>query len=72
MKKTDLRFVNWLQALERKLGKINDITSNSLQHEDLDDQEQALLKKLHNTLFWSGEVTFDKQCLDSSKLRVKS
>ena len=68
----DLTFINWLKTLERKIGKINDIVGNSLQHEDLSEQEIALVKKLHDTLFWSGEVTFDKQCLDSSRLKVKS
>ena len=66
----DLTFINWMKTLQRKIGEINDIISDSQQHQDLSEQEVALVKKLHDNLYWSGEITFDDGCVDSSKLHV--
>jgi hypothetical protein len=65
----DLRFINWLRAFERSVGSINTIITDSQQREELHDQQNALVKKLHQ-LYWSGEIRFDAKCLDSSKLKV--
>ncbi|KKL18928.1 hypothetical protein LCGC14_2470650 [marine sediment metagenome] len=67
----DLNFVNWLKALERKLTIVCNIISDAQQHQDLSHQETLLVKKLHDKLYWSGEVAFDKRNLDSNKLRVQ-
>ena len=69
--KDDLRFINWMKATERVLGTINDKIADSQQHEDLSAQEVKFTEKLHK-LYWSGEITFDKKNLDSSKLKVNS
>ena len=67
---TSLDYINWLKTLGRKIGTITDIVGNSQQYEDFSEEEVALLKKLHDRLYWSGEVTFDKRNIDASKLKV--
>lgn len=70
--KEDLGFVNWLKAVERKLGYINSVIADSQQHQELDEQEVEMVKKLHDKLFWSGDIKFDRRNLDASKLNVQS
>ena len=67
--KDDLKFINWTRTLARKLDKINSVIVDGQQRQDLDDQENALLEKLYE-LYWSGEVSFDAQCINDSALKV--
>lgn len=68
--KTDLTFINYNKTLGRCLDNINRKVSDSQQHEELTDQEIALLEVIHEKLFLPGVVKFDIKNLNSDRLRV--
>ena len=69
-KKQSLDYINWLQSIERSLHDINEIISNSQQHQDLSNQQVALLEELYANLYWPGKVSFGRKQIDSSKLKI--
>ena len=69
-KKQSLDYINWLQSIERSLHDINEIISNSQQHQDLSNQQVALLEELYENLYWPGKVSFGRKQIDSSKLKI--
>ena len=68
--KADLTFINYLKSLENALSGINRIIADSQQHEELSNQQVALVEQIHNKLYWPGIVTFDKKNLDAGELKV--
>ena len=66
----DLEFINFLKSLGRSLDHINEVTSNSQQHEDHTPEEIKLIEKLHY-LYYTEEVSFGKGNMDVSKLKVQ-
>ncbi len=67
--KEDLRFINHMRSLERSLRDINRIILDSQQREELNDEQNALLKKMYG-LYWSGEIRFDPKNIDHTKLKI--
>jgi len=65
----NLDFVNFLLTLERKLGEINSIITDSYQHQDMNEEDILLLEKLHG-LYYRGEVSFGQGNLDTKQLKV--
>lgn len=68
--KTDLSFINYTMTLSRALENINRKISDSQQHEELTEQEVALLDVIHEELYAPGVVTFDRKNINMSMLRV--
>lgn len=68
--KTDMKFINYSMTLERALGRINKKISDSQQHEELTEQEVALLEVIHDKLYFPGIVTFDAINMDATRLKV--
>lgn len=68
--KNDLSFINYTMTLGRTLGNINRKISDSQQHEELTEQEIALLEVIHEKLFLPGEVSFDAKNINADRLKV--
>ena len=68
--KKDLSFINYNMTLGRALDKINRKISDSQQHEDLTEQEVALLEIIHEELYLPGVVTFDVKNINADRLKV--
>ena len=66
----DLTFINYLRTLERALNRINLMISDSQQRDSLSEEQEGLVRKIHDHLFWSGEVSFDEKCVDVSKMKI--
>ncbi len=66
----DLGYINWTKTMVKKLSRIDQIISDSQQHQDLDNQELALVEEMYTALFWPGIITFGKDNTDASKLKV--
>lgn len=66
----DLNYINWLKTTVKKLSRIDQIISDSQQHQDLDNQELALVEEIYAKLYWPEIVTYGKDNTDASKLKV--
>ena len=66
----DLNYINWVKTLVKKLSRVDQIISDSQQHQDLDNQELALVEELYAKLYWPGVVTFGKDQIDAAKLKI--
>lgn len=65
----DLEFINFLKSLGRSLDHINEVISNSQQHEDHTPEEVKLIEALHEP-YYKEEITFGRGNMDASKLKV--
>lgn len=70
MKKAELSFINYIMSLGRSINVINEKIKNSQQRDQLTEEEMALLEKIHEVFYLPGVVVFDKDNMDSSKLKV--
>jgi hypothetical protein len=68
--KQDLNFINYIMTMSRALGNINRKIADSQQHEELTEQETALLEALHENFYLPGLVTFDQKNINSDYLKV--
>ena len=68
--KTDLSFINYVMTLSRALGNINRKIADSQQHEELTEEEVALLETVHEHFYLPGLVTFDQKNINSDYLKV--
>ena len=68
--KQDLNFINYIMTLGRALSNINRKITDSQQHEELTEEENALLEVIHEEFYFSGMVTFDQKNINSEYLKV--
>lgn len=68
--KHDLNFINYIMTLGRSLDNINRKIKDSQQHEELTEEEVALLEVIHEHLYLPELVTFDQKNINSDYLKV--